>query len=336
MAKQYNHLSPEERAAIMLERQAGVSAAKIARKLGRSPTTISREIRRVGGVSYDATKAATRYKTARLKSRRKKVLREGSDLYQYVRDQLVQQQWSPEQIAGTLKAMPGETRPGTVSHTTIYAAIYAKPKGELKKQLVQALRQAKQRRGTRRTTAAGASFVPVHKKIIFRPEYIEGRQFVGHWEGDFIKGAYNRSAVGVLVERKTRYVVLCKMAGCTANDALEGFTGQMEKLPAFLRQSMTYDRGSEIACHAELTKRLKLDIWFCDPHAPWQRGSNENTNGLLRQYLPKGIDLSEFSQTALNDIARSLNGRPRKTLGWKTPQQLMDVEIAQFMRKNSS
>jgi len=315
----------------MLERQAGVSAAKIARKLGRSPTTISREIRRAGGLVYDATQASARYKTARLKSRRKKVLRQGSELYQYVHDQLIDQKWSPEQIAEMLKTMPSDISPGTVSHTTIYASIYAQPKGALKQGLIQALRQAKQRRGARRLTTVGARFIPAHKMIELRPKHIESRQFVGHWEGDFIKGAYNRSAVGVLVERKTRYVVLCKMAGCTADDALEGFSRQMKKLPRFIRQSMTYDRGSEMACHEALEKRLHLDIWFCDPHAPWQRASNENTNGLLRQYLPKGIDLSQFSQTALNDIAKSLNNRPRKTLEWNTPQQLMNEEIAQFI-----
>jgi IS30 family transposase len=120
------------------------------------------------------------------------------------------------------------------------------------------------------------------------------------------------------------------MQGCTSVDALEGFSRQMIKLPAFMRESFTYDRGSELACHAELAKRLKLDIWFADPHAPWQRGSNENTNGLLRQFMPKGTDLSRISQTELNDIARLMNGRPRQTLGWKTPQEAMNEEMAKF------
>ena len=166
-----------------------------------------------------------------------------------------------------------------------------------------------------------------------RPEEIATRLLPGHWEGDFIKGAFNRSAVGTLVERKTRFVVLCKMEGCTAQAALEGFTRQMKKLPAFLRESLTYDRGSEMACHAELSTRLNLDIWFADPHAPWQRGSNENTNGLLRQFLPKGTDLSQVSQTHLNDIARLLNGRPRQTLGWLTPEEMMAKEMAEFAKR---
>jgi len=146
--------------------------------------------------------------------------------------------------------------------------------------MIQSLRQAKSKRGRRRTTATTCSFVPEAKRIAYRPEDIEQRLVPSHWEGDFIKGAYNRSAVGVLVERKTWFVVPCRMDGCTADDALVGFERQMKKLPAFLRQIMTYDRGSEMACHDELGQRLKMSIWFCDPHAPWQRGSNENTNGV--------------------------------------------------------
>ena len=136
--------------------------------------------------------------------------------------------------------------------------------------------------------------------------------------------------MGTLVERKTRFVVLCRMDGNTAQAALEGFSRQMKRLPAMMRKSMTYDRGSEMACHPELSRRLKIDIWFCDPHAPWQRGSNENTNGLLRQFMPKGTDLSDASQTWLNDIAWLLNGRPRKTLGWRTPAEAMAEEISAF------
>jgi IS30 family transposase len=214
-----------------------------------------------------------------------------------------------------------------VSHETIYAAIYAHPRGGLKEAMIQALRQEKPVRGRRRTTLSSAGFVPEALRIVYRPEEIGLRQWPGHWEGDFIKGAFNRSAVGTLVERKTRFVVLCRMAGCTAQDALEGFTRQMKKLPAFLRESLTYDRGAEMACHVELARRLKLDIWFADPHAPWQRGSNENTNGLLRQFLPKGMDLSTVMQTQLNDIAKLLNARPRQTLGWDTPEEAMAKEL---------
>lgn len=201
-------------------------------------------------------------------------------------------------------------------------------RGGLKAAMIEALRQAKPSRGRRRTTLAGSSMVPETLRIIHRPEEIGARLVPGHWEGDLLKGAFNRSSVGTLVERKTRFVVLCKMDGNTAEAALEGFTKQMKRLPAALRKSMTYDRGSELACHPELARRLKIDIWFADPHAPWQRSSNENTNGLLRQFMPKGTDLSDASQTWLNDVARLMNGRPRKTLGWKTPAETMAEEIA--------
>jgi IS30 family transposase len=174
-----------------------------------------------------------------------------------------------------------------ISHETIYAAIYAQPKGGLKAEMIAALRQHKPARGLRRTTLAGGSIAPESLRIIHRPEEIEGRLVPGHWEGDLIKGAFNRSAVGTVVERKTRFVILSKMRGCTAEAALEGFTRQMKRLPAVLRRSMTYDRGSEMACHPELARRLKIDIWFCDPHAPRPRGSNENTNGQLAPVLPQ-------------------------------------------------
>jgi len=332
MSKTYHHLSSEERAVIMLCLRERCSLRAIARKLHRPVSTVSREVRRAGTAVYDATQAAQAYAQRRQRCVRKPVLAPGTALHQHVHDRLVYSRWSPQQIAHDLRAMPAEQRPGLVSHETIYAAIYAQPRGALKQGMIQSLRQAKARRGVRRSTAADRSFVPENQRIAHRPEDIEQRLIPGHWEGDFIKGAYNRSAVGVLVERKTRFVVLCKMAGCTADDALAGYARQMKKLPAFMRKSMTYDRGSEMACHAELSKQLKIDIWFCDPHTPWQRGSNENTNGLLRQFLPKGSDLSLVSQTALNDIARLMNDRPRKTLNWKTPNEVMTKEISTFYK----
>lgn len=327
MSRTYHHLSSEERAVLMIERQNGRSLRSIALRLGRSPSTLSRELQRAGPEAYDATRAAQGYRQRRGASRRPRLLVPGTALYQHVHDRLVFLCWSPQQIAARLRQMPEAERPGLVSHETIYATIYAQPRGALKQAMVAALRQAKAVRGRRRTTAATRSFVPDALRIRNRPEDIENRLVPGHWEGDFIKGAYNRSAVGVLVERRTRFVVLCRMNGCTAADAVEGFTRQMQKLPAFLRESLTYDRGSEMANFEDLSRRLKLDIWFCDPHAPWQRGSNENTNGLLRQFLPKGSDLSIVSQTLLNDIARLLNGRPRQTLGWQTPEEALAVEM---------
>ena len=336
MGKQYRHLSSEERAVIQIEHGNGSSLRAIAQRLSRSVATVSRELARnrlAAGANYEATAAASAYRSRRLRCVRRRKLVEGQWLHQHVHDRLVYRRWSPQQIAAKLRDMYPDDPARQVSHETIYAAIYAQPRGSLKQSLIEALRQGKPRRGVRRTTAVSAGFVPEQLRIAHRPEEIATRLVPGHWEGDFIKGAYNRSAVGTVVERKTRFVVLCKMDGCTAQAALEGFTRQMKKLPAFLRESLTYDNGSEMACHAELSKRLKLDIWFCDPHAPWQRGSNENTNGLLRQFLPKGADLSQVSQTQLNDIARLMNGRPRKTLNWKTPEEAMAKEMAEYAKR---
>ena len=336
--RKYKHLSAEERAVIMIEQRKGSCTRAIARLLGRSASTVSRELTRNGNMSalpYDATQAASAYRVRRQGCGRRRKLLAGRALYQHVHDRLVYWRWSPQQIAARLRRMHPDDPDQRVSHETIYAAIYAHPRGGLKQAMVEALRQEKPVRGVRRTTLAGGGFVPEALRIVHRPEEIALRQLPGHWEGDLIKGAFNRSAVGTLVERKTRFVVLCRMDGCTAQDALEGFTRQMKKLPAFLRESLTYDRGTEMTCHVELSRRLNLDIWFADPHAPWQRGSNENTNGLLRQFLPKGIDLSAVTQTQLNDIAKLLNGRPRQTLGWDTPEEAMakELEINGFAKR---
>lgn len=330
MKKNYSHLSAEERAIVMIESTKNTSATAIGQMLGRATSTVTRELKRNReGTSacYDATRAACAYRARREHCVRRRKLAAGSALYRRVHDHLVYWRWSPQQIAARLRLMHPDDPDQRVSHETIYAAIYAHPRGGLKQAMVEALRQEKPARGRRRTTMAGKSFVPEALRIVHRPEQITLRQWPGHWEGDLIKGAFNRSCVGTLVERKTRFVVLCRMDGCTAQDALEGFVRQMTKLPAFLRESLTYDRGTEMTCHVELAKQLNLDVWFADPHAPWQRGSNENTNGLLRQFLPKGIDLSSVSQTQLNDIAKLLNGRPRQTLGWDTPEEAMAKEL---------
>ncbi len=336
MGQKYTHLSAAERAMIEIEVGNGSSLRSVARRLGRHASSVSRELSRNRSESsppYSGRSAGAAYRERRRRSVRRRRLVEGTPLYQRVYTWLVHRRWSPQQIAARLRHMYPNDPSWHISHETLYAAIHTHPRGALKQGMVDALRQSKPQRGRRRTTAAGASFVPEALRIVHRPEEIATRLLPGHWEGDFIKGAFNRSAVGTLVERKTRFVVLCKMDGCTAQAALEGFTRQMKKLPAFLRESLTYDRGSEMACHAELSERLNLDIWFADPHAPWQRGSNENTNGLLRQFLPKGTDLSQVSQTHLNDIARLLNSRPRQTLGWLTPEEMMAKEMAEFAKR---
>lgn len=175
-----------------------------------------------------------------------------------------------------------------------------------------------------------ADMGPEQLRIVHRPEEVQQRLVPGRGEGELIKGAFNCSCVGSLVERKTRFVILCKMDGCTAEAALEGFSRQLNKLPESMRTSLTYDLGTELTCYPELMDRLDIDVWFADPHAPWQRGSSENTSGLLLQFLPKGIDLSSASQEHLNHVAMLMNTRLRQTLGWKTPAEVMDKEIAEF------
>ena len=290
MDRRSKHLSSEERGVIFAEHGRGSSQQAIGRLIGRPASTICRELargRQTDG-SYCPTAARRVYDERRTRCRRRLRLVEGSSLHRFVQDHLVHRRWSPEQIAQRLRLMKPDDPSARVSHETIYAAIYAQPRGGLKAAMVEALRQAKPTRGRRRTTLAGTSMVPEKLRIINRPEEIEARLIPGHWEGDLIKGAFNRSAVGTVVERKTRYLILSKMRGCTADAALEGFTRQMKRLPAALRRSMTYDRGSEMACHPELVRRLKIDIWFCDPHAPLAARLEREHQRIAAPVLPQG------------------------------------------------
>lgn len=326
MGKHYTHMSAEERAVLQLERDQGSSLRSIGRRLGRSASTLSREVRLLGMSPYSAHPAGECYRQRRRNSVRARKLVEGTELHQFVHHRLVLERWSPQQIASRLRHDHADDPSQRVSHETIYAAIYAYPRGGLTQALIDALRQGKPKRGLRRSTAAKRTWVPEELRIVHRPEAVQQRLLPGHWEGDLIKGAFNRSCVGTLVERKTRFVVLCKMDGGTAEAALEGFSRQMKKVPGFLRESLTYDRGTEMTCYAELMGRLNIDVWFADPHAPWKCGSNENPNGLLRQFLPKDVDLSQASQEYLNQVAALMNGRPRKTLAWATLQEAMEKE----------
>jgi IS30 family transposase len=246
--------------------------------------------------------------------------------------------WSPLQIAGRLRRMDNDQHPeaallhgsGTVCHETIYTALYALPRGELRRELLSALRQGRQNRRPRsRGADRRQGFVTEEIRIAARPEEVLGRLVPGHWEGDLIKGAANRSAVGTLVERTSRLVLLARMDGLDAETTRCGFERSFENVPEPLRKSLTYDRGTEMARHAQLTENTGIKVWFCDPYSPWQRPSNENANGLIRQYLPKGTDLSPFTQNQLNEIAERLNNRPRKVLDFETPNEVFARLVAQ-------
>ena len=318
-------MSVEERNDIQAGLNLGLSRRALPRRLHRPPSTVSREIRRCSGPSYDAAPAGRQARGRRRRGPRK--LAPGSVLEQAVQAEL-QRGWSPEQIAGRLKQMHPEEPSERVSHETIYAYIYAQPRGELRKRLIGALRQAHKTRLPRGQARRGRlrAMVSIHD----RPVEVQGRQVAGHWEGDLIKGAGNASAVGTLVERKSRFVLLAKVDRPDAESVLEGFTRRLRTLPASLRKTLTYDQGREMARHQELAERLHLRVYFADPHSPWQRPTNENTNGLLREYLPKGMDFSGLSQRYLTQVATALNTRPRKCLGFLTPEEVMAAEINQL------
>lgn len=335
MGAQYEQLCAEERGTIMAMTLQGRSTRDIARALNRAASTISRERRRNGwkrdkergpmgrpaiAAGYEAKRAGQRAARLRRKARRRRKLARGSLLWARVRGYLARG-YSPEQIAGTLKRhYPGQASM-QVSAETIYTAIYAHPKGELRRALTRWLRQAcAARRHGRKPSRRGRmhDLLSIH----LRPPEANERLLPGHWEGDFLKGARGRSAVGTLIDRKTLFVMLVKMDGNDARAALNGFREAFAPLDAALKKTLTYDQGKEMALHRKLAESTGLTIYFADPHSPWQRGIMENTNGLLRQYLPKGIDLSRFSQRELDAIAWSLNTRPRKSLGFRTPAEV--------------
>lgn len=270
------------------------------------------------GLAYDANLAHQQSEERRVKPRRESKLKAGCALFLVVVHHL-KMLWSPEQIAGVLGVVWPDTPEKTVSHETIYKAIYAQPRGEQKTELIKCLRHHNK---VRRPRSRGldrrkqiADMVSIHA----RPSEIEGREVPGHWEGDLIKGAGNRSSVGTLIERSSQYTTLVKLDNATTREVVERFACVLNREPAVMLKSMTYDQGREMHGHKILTETTGMSVYFADPHSPWQRGSNENNNGLLRQYLPKGSDLSTASQEALDAIALSLNTRPRKTLGWATP-----------------
>jgi len=322
------YLSIKERETIRDLLTAGKSQRKIAEALGRPASTVSREINRnstpEGGYHpYTAHRAAV---SRRPRPKDSKLATEGK-LRRYVKQKL-HIRWSPEQISHTLiKEFPHDPEM-RVSHETIYQALYVQARGGLKREVQAALRTGRARRkahnsGEQRRTRFSDPMVNISE----RPPEVEDRAVPGHWEGDLITGAYNQSAIATLVERQTRYVMLVHLKGNhTAETVRDGLIATMNTLPEHLRGSLTWDQGSEMAEHKSFAIATDMDVYFCDPASPWQRGSNENTNGLLRQYFPKGTDLSVYGPEDLEHVAQELNGRPRKTLGWNTPaERLRDL-----------
>ena len=314
-------MQAEERVALAGMLLQGMTPRAIALALKRSPSTISRELaRNSSGGAYVSRGAQASYQARRLKARPAAKLDPDGPLWPLV-THMLGWLWSPQQIAQTLRTMWPDKPELHVSHETIYTAIYAHPKGELRKDLIACLRQGKSGRKPRSAGDDRRGQIPEMVSIHLRPPEVNDRVMPGHWEGDLIKGAGNKSAIGVLVERTTRLVLLAKMPDATAESALAAFTFKLNQIAEPMRQTLTYDRGKEMARHRDLARATSMRVYFCDPHSPWQRGSCENTNGLLRQLLPRGTDLSAHDQAALDSIADLLNNRPRQTLNWRSPIQ---------------
>ena len=291
------------------------SARSVARLLGHSPSTVSREISRNGG--YHRYRAAVADERAWARARRPKrcKLADNPRLRAAVARKL-RLNWSPEQIAGWLKRSHSEDEASRVSHETIYRSLFVQARGVLKKELLCHLRSKRTIRRSRRTAPNGDRRGQIKDIVSIRerPVAVEDRAVPGHWEGDLLTGSKN-SYIATLVERHTRYVTLAKVANKDTQTVVSALIKQAKKLPNELYKSLTWDRGKELADHQRFTLATSIDVYFCDPQSPWQRGSNENTNGLLRQYFPKGTDLSVYSQAHLNRVARQLNERPRETFG---------------------
>jgi IS30 family transposase len=298
----------------------------LARRLGRAPSTISREIQRHGGrAQYRASDAdraawawARRPKRGRLAGTRR---------LRRVVEQKLGLDWAPQQIAAWLMSTYPDEPAMHVSHETIYRALYVQARGAFKRSLIAHLRRGHRYRRPRSATNAARGQLVDAISIAERPPAADSRAIPGHWEGDLLIGKQGTQIV-TLVERRSRFVLLIRVPTADSATVVAALVRRVQLLPKALRQSLTWDRGKEMAKHAQFTIATDVQVYFCDPHSPWQRGSNENTNGLLRQYYPKGYDLSNVTQQQLDVVAWKLNGRPRQTLGWKTPAEVLNAAVA--------
>lgn len=323
-----NTLTLAEREDISRGLVAGKSFREIARYLNRSPSTISREVNRHGGIKkYRASKAD---KAAWKNAKRPKPCKLfGNKALCLIIAKKMEAAWSPQQIAGWLKRKYPNNEGLNVSHETIYKTLYIQTRGALKKELQKHLRTQRVVRRSKHSTLKGKGLGKIVDAIPIseRPANVEDRAVPGHWEGDLIQGSGN-SFIATLVERHSRYVMLAKVPNNKTKPVIEALIKQARELPTELYKSLTWDRGCELTNHKDFTLATAIKVYFCDPQSPWQRGSNENTNRLLRQYFPKGTNLNDHSQVKLNEVARQLNERPRKTLEYETPAERFNQCVA--------
>jgi len=320
----YQRLKPEEREEISRQLAKGQSVRSIAETLGRAPSTISREIRKSSGnkYTYRAHRAENRaYRNARHRREGKRKLMIETELRGYVHEKL-RLRWSPEQIAQILRKEYPFDGAMRVSHEAIYGYLYVLPRGQLKKELLRCLRQKHKRRRKR----GRMNKVPVRKmedmiSIEERPAEVADRSIPGHWEGDILIGRNRQSALGTLVERTTRTVILVPLQSKKAAEVRQAFAKEALRLPRQMRLTMTYDQGREMAEHKLFTKATKINVYFAHPASPWERGTNENTNGLIRQFFPKGTNFNKVTKKEVKHVQDLLNGRPRKVLGFRTPYE---------------
>jgi IS30 family transposase len=314
-------LTADEREEISRGIAKGLSGREIARLLCRNPSVVSREMSRNGGRGrYRAHAAHERAEEQALRPKEHKLV-VSRRLHDAVNSGLANE-WSPEQISARLEVDHPDDPELRVSHETIYQSLFLQAKGELRTELKLALRRGRAHRVPRGSTRPKAARIAGMTNISERPAEAADRAVPGHWEGDLVIGKGGRSQVATLVERSTRFTMILRVPHDRTAERVASIVGRaMSTLPEALRRSLTWDQGVEMAAHAKFTVATDIPVFFCDPHSPWQRGSNENTNGLIRQYLPKGTDISPYFQLDLDGIADKLNGRPRKTLGWKTPAE---------------
>ena len=331
----YARLTFDEREEISRQLAAGASGRAIAQSLGRAPSTISRELRRTGKRRlrtrrrrYRAAAAQGAATTLAQAPRRPRRLVVHTRLQATVHARL-RQRWSPEQIARWLVTEYPDDATMRISHEAIYTYLYVLPRGALKQELLRGLRQRRKRRRARRAVHDGRGQIPDMLSIEERPAEVADRTVPGHWEGDLLMGRRHASALGTLVERTTRFTLLVPLRGQDPTTVRHAFAREMRTLPAQVRRSLTYDRGREMLEHRLFTRDTQVQVYFAHPHSPWERGTNENTNGLIRQFFPKGTDFSHVSRHEIKHVQALLNGRPRKVLNWRFPcEALRDHLVA--------